>query len=210
MVLTRAKEAFDYEDFVFELKYDGFRSLAYIEDGRCELVSRNNHTYKSYRAVNEWIGKHLRVKNAILDGELVCFGPDGKPQFNTLLYRRGNPCYVAFDLLWLDGKDLRDHSLADRKAVLQAILPRSGRIHYADHLDGHGKPLRGRLRGRPGGCGGQVEMGRLPDRYRRHQLGKDQESGLFSVQRAPRTVHHFPPSDASGGSLRLTSRQRFH
>ena len=77
MTLARTKEAFDHADFVFELKYDGFRALAYVDDGRCRLVSRRNHTYKTYAPLCQWIGKHLRVRNAVLDGELACLDEEG-------------------------------------------------------------------------------------------------------------------------------------
>src|SRR5215467_2843555 len=96
MTLVRTKEAFDHADFVFELKYDGFRALAYVDAGSCRLVSRKNHVYKSYTPLCEWIGKHLRAGDAVLDGELVCLDEEGKPQFNRLLRRRGDPVFVAF------------------------------------------------------------------------------------------------------------------
>lgn len=65
----------------------------------------------------------LRVRNAILDGEVVCLDGDGSPLFNALLYRRSEPCFVTFDCLWLDGEDLRRLPLIDRKRVLRRIIP---------------------------------------------------------------------------------------
>ena len=56
MTLARTREPFDHADFVFELKYDGFRALAYVDAGTCRLVSRKNHVYKSYTPLCEWIG----------------------------------------------------------------------------------------------------------------------------------------------------------
>ena len=79
MVLARTREAFDHADFVFELKYDGFRALAYIDAGACRLVSRKGHVYKAYAPLCEWIGKHLRAEDAVLDGELACLDGEGKP-----------------------------------------------------------------------------------------------------------------------------------
>ena len=115
MCLARTREAFDHADFVFELKYDGFRALAYVDAGACRLVSRRNHVYKSYAPLCEWIGKHLGADNAVLDGELACLDEEGRPQFDRLLRRRGEPVFVAFDLLWLNGRDLRRRTLLDRK-----------------------------------------------------------------------------------------------
>ena len=54
MTLTRTRDAFDHSDFVFELKYDGFRALAYVDGGRCRMVSRRNHVYKSYTTAGHW------------------------------------------------------------------------------------------------------------------------------------------------------------
>src|SRR5262252_5298616 len=113
MTLVRTREAFDHADFVFELKYDGFRALAYVDAGSCRLVSRKNHVCKAYAPLCEWIGKHLRAENAVLDGELTCLDEEGRRQFNRLLRRRGEPVFVAFDLLWLNGHDLRGR--VDRK-----------------------------------------------------------------------------------------------
>ena len=92
-----------------------FRALAYVDAGSCRLVSRKNHVYKAYAPLCEWIGKHLRAENAVLDGELACLDEEGKPQFNRLLRRRGEPVFVAFDLLWLNGRDLRGRPLVDAR-----------------------------------------------------------------------------------------------
>lgn len=141
MTLATSRQPFDHPDFISELKYDGFRALAYVQDGRCDLVSRNNHVYKSYAALKQRIGEQLRVRNAILDGELVCIDDLGRPQFHSLLYRRKDPCFVAFDLLWINGLDLREYSLLDRKATLRTILPRNGPILFAEHVEGQATDL---------------------------------------------------------------------
>ncbi|PWT82882.1 MAG: hypothetical protein C5B58_07455 [Acidobacteria bacterium] len=113
MTLARTRDAFDHADFVFELKYDGFRALAYVNAGSCRLVSRRNHVYKAYAPPCEWIRKHLRANDAVLDGELACLDEERKPQFNQLLRRHSEPVFVAFDLLWLNGRDLRGRPLVD-------------------------------------------------------------------------------------------------
>ena len=116
------------------LKYDGFLALAYVDGGRCRLVSRRNHVYKAYAPLCAWIGRHLRADNAVLDGELACLDEEGKPQFHTLLRRRGDPVFVAFDLLWLNGRDFRALPLVDRKSALRALIGNVGGILYADHI----------------------------------------------------------------------------
>ena len=60
--------------YIFELKHDGFRALAYVEEGTCRLVSRNSNLFKSFESLKASLGK-LRVQNAILDGEIICITP---------------------------------------------------------------------------------------------------------------------------------------
>jgi bifunctional non-homologous end joining protein LigD len=86
--LARSLAAFNDPDWLFELKHDGFRALAYLEEGRCRLVSRHRNTYKSFETLCVGLAR-LRVKNAILDGEIVCLDSAGHSQFKELLYRRG-------------------------------------------------------------------------------------------------------------------------
>jgi bifunctional non-homologous end joining protein LigD len=71
MPLRRVAEPFDDPDWRFELKYDGFRALAYLNEGRCRLVSRNGNQFKSFTSLSEELGRALPV-NAVLDGEIVC------------------------------------------------------------------------------------------------------------------------------------------
>lgn len=107
MRLSRARDPFDNPEWIFELKHDGFRALAYIEDGRCRLVSRNGHTFKGFHALCSGIVGNLAVHQAIIDGEICCLGKDGRSLFNMLLFRRGVPYFYAFDLIRLNGRDLR-------------------------------------------------------------------------------------------------------
>jgi bifunctional non-homologous end joining protein LigD len=133
---TRIQAAFDDPDFIWELKHDGFRTLAYIEDGVCRLISRKNIAYKSFATLCQGLGQ-LRVKTAILDGELVCLGNDGRSMFMDLMRRkRQDVILYAFDLVWLDGQDLRPLPLLDRKAPLRQVLKASKvpSVLYADHV----------------------------------------------------------------------------
>ena len=120
--LNRRRESFDHRDWLFELKLDGFRALAYVEHGQGRLVTRNGNTFKRFAPLAaEIAGTLRRVENVILDGEAVCLDRDGRPLFDALLYRRSDPCFVAFDCLWLDGRDLRDLPLIERKRVLSRM-----------------------------------------------------------------------------------------
>jgi ATP-dependent DNA ligase len=86
--LTRLRAPFDNPDWVSELKHDGFRALAYITEDGCRLVSRRDNTFKSFNPLREAL-RNLPVKNAILDGEIVCLDAQGNSLFNELLFRRG-------------------------------------------------------------------------------------------------------------------------
>ena|ERR1700730_4182873 len=86
--LARLLEPFDDKDWLFELKHDGFRSLAYLKNGQWRLVSRRRNTYKSFEVLREALSG-LKAKSAILDGEIVCLDSNGVSQFKELLYRRG-------------------------------------------------------------------------------------------------------------------------
>jgi len=117
--LERRTDQFNDPDCLFEIKHDGFRSLAYVEGSAARLVSRNGHTFKRFARLCDELSRAWKAEAAILDGELVCLDGDGRSQFNALLFRRAEPCFVAFDLLWLDGVDLRERPLRDRKRALR-------------------------------------------------------------------------------------------
>ena len=81
------------------------------------------------------ISQELSGLSAILDGEIVHPGPDGRPMFHELMRRRGPFCFYAFDLLWLDGTDLRGLALSGRKALLRKLLPRKAHaVRYVEHV----------------------------------------------------------------------------
>jgi bifunctional non-homologous end joining protein LigD len=113
--LERARGPFTHADWLFEIKWDGFRALAYIENVRCRLVSRNGNEFKSFSALSVALPLDCRVKRAVLDGEIVCLDDTGATQFRNLLFRRGEPRFYAFDLLYCEGEDLRYIPLQDRK-----------------------------------------------------------------------------------------------
>src|SRR6059058_3123188 len=126
MPLLKRAAPFDDPDWIFELKYDGFRALAVIENGRAQLLSRNGHPFASFSALAESISDSLPNARAVIDGEICCLDRRGRPQFKNLMFRRGNPpCFFAFDLLTCDGKNLRTERLIDRKQELRRLLAKT-------------------------------------------------------------------------------------
>ncbi len=139
MRLSRRPEPFDSDDFIFELKIDGFRALAHIENGRGELVSRNGNVFRGFADLAAWIAEHLRVESAVIDDEIACLDDSGRPLFRDHLFRQRQCIFVAFDLLYLNGKDLRVLPLLERKAMLKKLLRRKrSRILYLDHVEADG------------------------------------------------------------------------
>jgi bifunctional non-homologous end joining protein LigD len=139
LTLTRKREPFDHPEWIFELKHDGFRSLAYVSHKNCQLVSRNNNLFQRFRPLCEALGK-LGVKDAIFDGELICINGEGVSQFNELMFRRGVPYFYAFDLLWLNGRDLRQLPLIQRKERLRSLILKANNpaLLFADYVPEHG------------------------------------------------------------------------
>jgi bifunctional non-homologous end joining protein LigD len=140
--LQRVPAPFSHPDWLFEIKWDGFRALAYIEEGQCRLLSRNRNEFKSFPALSLMMPLEFRGRSAVLDGEIVCLDGDGKPNFRDLLFRRGEPRFIAFDTLWNDGRDLRNLPLVERKNRLRGLMPvGSERLLYCDHIDEDGHEL---------------------------------------------------------------------
>ena len=99
------------------------QGLAQIRGHHCTLISRNGHLFKSWPQLAEEIAYAVRAHSAIIDGEVCCLEPDGTSNFRNLLFRREWPYFYAFDLLSVDGRDIRALPLTERKACLHAIMP---------------------------------------------------------------------------------------
>src|SRR5438876_11001426 len=123
MPLIRASQAFDHPDWLFELKHDGFRALAVVDRYRTTFVSRRGHEFKQWPQLSEEVAHAIRARRAVLDGEIVCLRPDGLSDFYSLMFRRDWPYFYAFDLLELDGEDLRARPLLEQKRRLAKIHP---------------------------------------------------------------------------------------
>jgi bifunctional non-homologous end joining protein LigD len=136
--LKNLPEPFDSEDYIFELKMDGFRALAHVGRDETRLISRRGNVYKRFTELAAAIHIELECE-AVLDGEIVCLDGNGRPQFYDLLRRRGEPVFYAFDLLSFDGEDLRPRPLIERKRLLRSIVPGQPSVMlYAEHIEGYG------------------------------------------------------------------------
>src|SRR5690348_4823578 len=136
------KEPFDHRDWLFDCKYDGFRALCYIEHGRSRLISRNGNLMTRFDALGSALAAGLDVDDAIIDGKVIAADVTGRPQFYDLLRGTRAPAYVAFDIVWLNGADLRSLPLHERRRVLQGILPKeSSIVSEALSVEGRGCEL---------------------------------------------------------------------
>ena len=136
--------AFDSPDWVFEIKWDGYRAIAEVSKSGNKLYSRNGLTFdKAYPKVFESL-KAIR-KKAIIDGEIVVLDESGKPNFQKLQNYKNKDKYViqyyVFDIVELDGKSLTGLTLVERKEILKDLLPKSDIIKYCDHVEDEGKML---------------------------------------------------------------------
>jgi len=142
IIPTWRKEPFDDPEWLFEFKYDGFRGLCYLEPGRGRFISRNGNMLNRFDALADQVGRLLDVDEAIIDGEVIAVDESDRPQFYESLRVPRSASYVAFDILWVDGTDLRSLPLSERRKRLQAILPEGSPIvSEALSLAGRGREL---------------------------------------------------------------------
>lgn len=129
IALKTLDEPFDDRLYQFEIKYDGYRGVVYFERGRgCRMISRNDKELTQFRRLCGAIAAELNVQNAIFDGEVISHDPSGRPIFKNILRQKGPYQYVAFDLLWLNGHDLRSLPLENRRELLLDVLPKGSLV----------------------------------------------------------------------------------
>jgi bifunctional non-homologous end joining protein LigD len=140
MPLVSMRQPFNNEEWLFEPKWDGFRALAYVNGDVCRLFSRRGNVYRSWPELTKELRESIRCRSAVLDGEISCLDPDGRSNFYTLMFRRDRPYFMAFDLLWLNGRDLRTQPLHARKRRLARIMPRvESRVRLVDSVENRGE-----------------------------------------------------------------------
>ncbi len=143
---TLADKAPPGDEWVHELKYDGYRILSRVKNKSAQLLTRNGNDWTSkLQRISETVSA-LPVKNAWVDGEVVALMPDGTISFQALqnafdTRSETNLVYYVFDLMYLDGYDLRKVPLLERKQALAAVIPgdASGLVRFSDHITGRGE-----------------------------------------------------------------------
>jgi len=143
MLATLVNEPVEESGWIYEIKWDGYRAIAFINADAVEIRSRNNKSfnekfYPVHHALTQW-----KIK-AVVDGEIVVLNDQGVPDFGDLqLWRSeadGQLAYYVFDILWLEGYDVMDLPLTTRHELLQAVIPANNTIiKISEQFDTPGK-----------------------------------------------------------------------
>lgn len=151
MLATLVDDPFSNPEWIFETKWDGFRSICFVKGGKARFVSRNQLEMTAQYPELAEVGKQVDAKQAILDGEIVALDQDGMPRFQLLQPRvgrksglqalrgKGKIVYYVFDLLYVDGFDLMPCAVVERKAVLEQILRPASFVKLSEHIEGDGE-----------------------------------------------------------------------
>ena len=139
MLAKLVEKPFDRAGWFFEVKWDGYRAIAEVDDQKVTLYSRNGLSFDSkYPSIVEAL--HVIKHQVVLDGEIVAI-TNGKPDFHALQNQGEQPAslqYLVFDLLYLDGRDLRNAPLRERKELLKDLLPRNPTLLLSEYVEGTG------------------------------------------------------------------------
>jgi bifunctional non-homologous end joining protein LigD len=155
MLATSVDKPFDSPEWLFEIKWDGYRAVCFLENGKTRMVSRNQNDLTGQFPELQGLSKLVKAQTTILDGEIVALDEQGRPSFSLMQQRtgirQGNRhtaarrdvpiMYYVFDLLYLEGYDLRRVSLEQRKEVLVQIVKSGDLVRYSDHYPGQGIAL---------------------------------------------------------------------
>lgn len=155
MLATLVDEPFEDPRWIYEIKWDGYRALTFLDDGKLRFVSRNgNDLTGAYPELHDIAG-NIRAANTIVDGEICALDAEGRSSFSLMQQRtgigeggrrtgKGNPAipvqYYVFDLLYLDGYDLVNVALEERKRLLTEIVTPSENLRLSEHFE-DGLPL---------------------------------------------------------------------
>lgn len=142
MLAFSVNKPFDHADWLFEIKWDGYRIIAYVNNKKVKLLTRNQKDYTSLFTSISDILSTLKIK-AVLDGEMVVVNEEGYSDFQLMQQfqqdHTGQLIYYVFDILWLNGRDVRHLPLIQRKQLLKQIIPKSNTVKLSDHVEKDGK-----------------------------------------------------------------------
>jgi bifunctional non-homologous end joining protein LigD len=128
--------------WVYEPKFDGFRGVLYLSQGKCYFRSKKGNVLRRFAELADRVRGQLPVREAILDGEIVALDDEGRQDFRALLSGSGWLHYAAFDLLWVGGRDLSRQSLTVRKRQLEDLIPETNpSLSRMLVVDGDGREL---------------------------------------------------------------------
>jgi bifunctional non-homologous end joining protein LigD len=151
MLATLVDDPFSNPEWIFETKWDGFRSVCFVKHGKARFVSRNQIEMTPQYPELAGLARQIDAKEAILDGEIVALDKNGMPRFQLLQPRvgrksgigslrgHGQIVYYVFDLLYVDGHDITSCPLVERKAVLQKILKPADFVKLSEHIETEGE-----------------------------------------------------------------------
>jgi bifunctional non-homologous end joining protein LigD len=148
MLATPVDKPFDGPEWLFEIKWDGYRAVSFLHDGKVRMVSRNQNDLTGEFPELHELAKSIKAKDAVLDGEIVVLDDRGRPSFSMMQQRTGirkggkrtgarrdlPVQYYVFDLLYLDGYDLRRVALEQRKQTLAQIVVPNELVRYSEHF----------------------------------------------------------------------------
>ena len=141
MLAKETDTPFDDKNWIYEIKWDGYRAISDIKKGVIELYSRNGNNFNTnYPVVYNELKK---IKHeVVLDGEIVIINEEGKSDFQKLQHYEDNTqypiCYYVFDILMLNGINTKELPLIERKKLLEKLIPKSAIIKYSAHIVGEG------------------------------------------------------------------------
>jgi len=132
----------DEQNYAFEVKWDGMRAIVYSQPGRMRIENRNLQDMTGQWPELSRLNRALHAHEAVLDGEIVAFDERGLPSFEALQARReGSRVYVAFDVLYYDGRDVTDLPYEERRALLESLDLSSPHVQISPSYVGHGRAL---------------------------------------------------------------------
>jgi bifunctional non-homologous end joining protein LigD len=140
MLPTLIKTPFDSPEFIYEIKWDGFRAVTYVRNSEINIYSRKGFSFnQKFPAILNCF-KDMKT-NYVFDGEIIITDEKGRADFESLRhYSPGykNLCYYIFDILYYDKYNLMNIPLTDRKNILKKVLPEKTSLNYVDHIENYG------------------------------------------------------------------------